>query len=60
MFSSIAVASQNPTVQDYLVPQILSTNKGWYGINNTYNTFTPYIKGCRCGITWISAHLAVV
>ena len=36
MFSSIAVASQNPTVQDYLVPQILSTNKGWYGINNTY------------------------
>jgi len=25
-----------------------------------YNTFTPHIKGCRCGITWISAHLAVV
>ena len=25
-----------------------------------YTTFTPYIKGCRCGITWISAHLAVV
>ena len=25
-----------------------------------YTTFTSYIKGCRCGITWISAHLAVV